>query len=34
VQFDEESGEGAPITVGSERNLPLSGQALLAVEET
>ncbi len=33
VQFDEESGEGGTVTVDRERNLALSGQALLAVEE-
>ncbi|HEY2214989.1 MAG TPA: TraR/DksA C4-type zinc finger protein [Acidimicrobiales bacterium] len=33
VQFDEESGEGGTITVDRERNLALSGQAALAVEE-
>jgi RNA polymerase-binding transcription factor DksA len=33
VQFDEESGEGGTVTVDRERNLALSGQAALAVEE-
>ena len=33
VQFDEESGEGGTVTVDRERNLALSGQASLAVEE-
>jgi len=33
VQFDEESGEGGTVTVDRERNLALSGQATLAVEE-
>jgi DnaK suppressor protein len=33
VQFDEESGEGGTITVDRERDLALSAQALLAVEE-
>jgi RNA polymerase-binding transcription factor DksA len=33
VQFDEESGEGGTVTVDRERNLALSGQAMLAVEE-
>ncbi len=33
VQFDEESGEGGTVTVDRERNLALSGQAVLAVEE-
>ena len=33
VQFDEESGEGGTVAVDRERNLALSGQALLAVEE-
>ncbi len=33
VQFDEESGEGGTVTVDRERNLALSGQAILAVEE-
>jgi RNA polymerase-binding transcription factor DksA len=33
VQFDEESGEGGTVTVDRERNLALSGQAFLAVEE-
>ncbi|HVB06673.1 MAG TPA: TraR/DksA C4-type zinc finger protein [Acidimicrobiales bacterium] len=33
VQFDEESGEGATSTVDRERDLALSAQALLAVEE-
>ena len=33
VQFDEESGEGGTVTVDRERNLALSGQALIAVEE-
>ena len=33
VQFDEESGEGGTVAVDRERDLALSGQALLAVEE-
>jgi len=33
VQFDEESGEGGTVTVDRERNLALSGQASMAVEE-
>src|ERR1039458_5231199 len=33
VQFDEESGEGGTVTVDRERNLALSVQAGLAVEE-
>jgi DnaK suppressor protein len=33
VQFDEESGEGGTVTVDRERDLALSAQALLAVEE-
>ncbi len=33
VQFDEESGEGGTVTVDRERNLALSAQAGLAVEE-
>ncbi len=33
VQFDEESGEGGTVTVDRERNLALSGQATIAVEE-
>ncbi len=33
VQFDEESGEGGTVTVDRERNLALSAQAILAVEE-
>ena len=33
VQFDEESGEGGTVTVDRERNLALSGQATMAVEE-
>jgi DnaK suppressor protein len=33
VQFDEESGEGGTVTVDRERNLALSGQAAIAVEE-
>jgi RNA polymerase-binding transcription factor DksA len=33
VQFDEESGEGGTVTVDRERNLALSGQASIAVEE-
>ncbi|MGH9073901.1 MAG: TraR/DksA family transcriptional regulator [Acidimicrobiales bacterium] len=33
VQFDEESGEGGIVTVDRERDLALSAQALLAVEE-
>jgi len=33
VQFDEESGEGGTVTVDRERNLALSAQAVLAVEE-
>jgi RNA polymerase-binding transcription factor DksA len=33
VQFDEESGEGGTVAVDRERNLALSGQATLAVEE-
>jgi DnaK suppressor protein len=33
VQFDEESGEGGTVTVDRERNLALSGQAAMAVEE-
>ena len=33
MQFDEESGEGGTVTVDRERNLALSGQATLAVEE-
>ena len=33
VQFDEESGEGGTVTVDRERNLALSAQASLAVEE-
>jgi DnaK suppressor protein len=33
VQFDEESGEGGTVTVDRERNLALSGQAIMAVEE-
>ncbi len=33
VQFDEESGEGGTVTFDRERNLALSGQAVLAVEE-
>ena len=33
VQFDEESGEGGTVTVDRERNLALSVQASLAVEE-
>jgi len=33
VQFDEESGEGGTVTVDRERNLALSGQAALSVEE-
>ncbi|MGB7051319.1 MAG: TraR/DksA C4-type zinc finger protein [Acidimicrobiales bacterium] len=33
VQFDEESGEGGTVTVDRERNLALSVQAALAVEE-
>jgi RNA polymerase-binding transcription factor DksA len=33
VQFDEESGEGGTVTVDRERNLALSVQATLAVEE-
>ncbi|HXW38941.1 MAG TPA: TraR/DksA C4-type zinc finger protein [Acidimicrobiales bacterium] len=33
VQFDEESGEGGTVTVDRERNLALSAQATLAVEE-
>ena len=33
VQFDEESGEGGTVTVDRERNLALSGQATVAVEE-
>ena len=33
VQFDEESGEGGPVTVDRERNLALSAQASAAVEE-
>jgi DnaK suppressor protein len=33
IQFDEESGEGGTITVDRERDLALSAQALLAVEE-
>ena len=33
VQFDEESGEGGTVTVDRERNLALSGQAVIAVEE-
>src|ERR1019366_781269 len=33
VQFDEESGEGGTVTVDRERDLALSAQASLAVEE-
>ena len=33
VQFDEESGEGGTIAVDRERDLALSAQAVLAVEE-
>jgi DnaK suppressor protein len=33
IQFDEESGEGGTVTVDRERDLALSAQALLAVEE-
>jgi DnaK suppressor protein len=33
VQFDEESGEGGTVTVDRERDLALSAQALVAVEE-
>jgi len=33
VQFDEESGEGGTVTVDRERNLALSVQATLSVEE-
>ena len=33
VQFDEESGEGGTVTVDRERDLALSAQAQLAVEE-
>ena len=33
VQFDDESGEGGTVTVDRERDLALSAQALLAVEE-
>jgi DnaK suppressor protein len=33
IQFDEESGEGGTVTVDRERDLALSNQALLAVEE-
>ena len=33
MQFDEESGEGGTVTVDRERDLALSAQALLAVEE-
>jgi RNA polymerase-binding transcription factor DksA len=33
VQFDEESGEGGTVTVDRERDLALSAQAWLAVEE-
>jgi len=33
VQFDEESGEGGTVTVDRERDLALSAQALLVVEE-
>ena len=33
VQFDEESGEGGTVAVDRERDLALSAQALLAVEE-
>jgi len=33
IQFDEESGEGGTLTVDRERDLALSAQALLAVEE-
>jgi DnaK suppressor protein len=33
IQFDEESGEGGTVTVDRERDLALSAQALVAVEE-
>ncbi len=33
VQFDEESGEGGTVTVDRERDLALSAQAMVAVEE-
>jgi DnaK suppressor protein len=33
IQFDDESGEGGTVTVDRERDLALSAQAMLAVEE-
>jgi DnaK suppressor protein len=33
IQFDDESGEGGTVTVDRERDLALSAQAMVAVEE-
>ncbi|MGH9294794.1 MAG: TraR/DksA family transcriptional regulator, partial [Acidimicrobiales bacterium] len=33
IQFDDESGEGGTVTVDRERDLALSAQAMIAVEE-